>query len=83
MTLSNIHSLKSQLTEGPVVITFTKKDGTERIMPCTVNQAIVSAKGGGDASGMLDGATAAVVYDLEINSWRSFRWDSVKSITKV
>lgn len=75
--------VSTMLSEGPVVVTFTKKDGTERIMPCTVNQAIVSAKGGGDAAGMLDAANHAVVYDLEINEWRSFRWDSVKTITKV
>jgi hypothetical protein len=73
-----------QLSAGPVVVTFTKKDGTERVMPCTTNPTVIMFKTNGDVapfsltSNTVD-AKVASVYDLESNGWRSFRWESVKT----
>jgi hypothetical protein len=73
-----------QLSAGPVVVTFTKKDGTERVMPCTTNPTVIMFKDQGNVapysltSNAID-AKVASVYDLEANGWRSFRWDSVKT----
>ena len=33
--------LTSHLAVGPVTITFTKKDGTDRVMECTTNIDLV------------------------------------------
>jgi site-specific DNA-cytosine methylase len=33
--------LKSHLAFGPVTITFTKKDGSERVMECTTSPSLV------------------------------------------
>ena len=33
--------LKSMLSMVPVTITFTKKDGTERVMICTTNETLI------------------------------------------
>ena len=73
-----------QLNAGPVVVTFTKKDGTERVMPCTTSPTVIMFKTNGDiAPHSLTtnsvNATVASVFDLEANGWRSFRWESVKS----
>jgi hypothetical protein len=73
-----------QLAAGPVVVTFTKKDGTERIMPCTTSPTIIMFKTGGKdiSAGSTPNALAdkvASVYDLEVDGWRSFRWDSLKT----
>jgi hypothetical protein len=36
--------LKSHLKYGPVTVTFTKKDGSERIMKCTTNPTYIMFK---------------------------------------
>ena len=33
--------LKGHLAFGPVTVTFTKKDGTERVMKCTTSTELV------------------------------------------
>lgn len=72
-------TLIKQLASGPVVVTFTKKDGTERTMPCTTNEAIIAVKGK-SASYIPTGTEVATVFDLEVNDWRSFRFSSVKTV---
>ena len=75
---TNKELIQEQLAAGPVIVTFTKKDGTRRIMPCTTNPTIIMFKNGGTTNEYSDlSGSAAVVFDLEKNSWRSFRWDSV------
>lgn len=72
--------LKSVLHESEVQITFTKKDGTERVMKCTLNEDVVPPTG--DKLHNVNRSEAAQpVYDVEAQGWRSFRWDSVKSIS--
>lgn len=77
-----------QLSNGPVVVTFTKKDGTERVMPCTTNPTVIMFKSNGNVEPYSltynsSGARVASVYDLESNGWRSFRWESVKSAVAI
>ena len=75
--------LKGNLKSGPVTVTFTKKDGTERIMKCTTNPTYVIFK---DPSIMEPKKERKVnedvmpVFDMEAGHWKSFRWDSIKSI---
>lgn len=62
-------------------ITFTKKDGTERAMRCTlVEGRIPEDKKPTSISSNTVGAStgsAVRVFDTEKAEWRSFRWDSV------
>jgi hypothetical protein len=75
--------LRGCLKAGNVTVVFTKKDGTERVMRCTTNPTYVMFK---DPSILESKKTRAVnenvipVFDVEENSWKSFRWDSVKSV---
>jgi hypothetical protein len=75
--------LKSHLNMGPVTVTFTKKDGSERIMKCTTDATYILFK---DPTVLESKNERTVseevmpVYDLESNGWRSFRWDSIKRI---
>jgi len=75
--------LKSHLNYGPVTITFLKKDGSERVMKCTTNPTYIMFK---DPSILESKSEKKVnedvlpVYDLEAGGWRSFRWDSIKSV---
>ena len=64
-----------------VEIEFTKKDGTDRVMKCTLQE---------DYLPEVDGVIvfekdrwkkdSLAVFDIEKEGWRSFRWDSVKAV---
>jgi len=60
-------------------ITFTKKDGSERAMRCTLVENLIpkdkQPKTEGAAS--TSAGSAVRVFDTEKSEWRSFRWDSV------
>jgi hypothetical protein len=84
--------LTSHLAFGPVTITFTKKDGTDRVMECTTNTDLVPLVEEKvhytNTDNPIDfpkvkkaNDEVMPVYDLEAKGWRSFRWDSVKQVT--
>lgn len=82
--------LKDMLSEGVVVVTFEKKDGTVREMQCSlhpdfvpVQPVVESADGPAKQRKAVDTEIVQPVYDLKSNGWRSFRWDSVKSYTQI
>lgn len=71
------------LAEGSATVTFTKVDGTERVMNCTTNNAKIPSD---QRPSELDSTRKVSletlrVFDTDIQSWRSFRVDSVKSFT--
>lgn len=77
--------LKSHLAFGPVTVTFTKKDGTERVMECTTSTSLVPqepiAEGVEPKREKKINEEVCPVYDLEAKHWKSFRWDSIKQVT--
>jgi len=72
--------LTNLLNEYVVEVTFTKKDGTERVMNCTLQEDYLPETTGAGRSGNSD---ALAVFDTEIEDWRSFRWDSIKAVKVV
>lgn len=74
--------LKGMLHVGPVTVTFTKKDGSERVMKCTLDpkelppQPITENKKERKQS---DNSIA--VFDLDAKGWRSFIIKSVKRVS--
>lgn len=63
-------------------ITFTKKDGTERAMQCTLSESRIPAeKQPKEPQTASTGGSALRVFDTEKQEWRSFRWDSIKNVT--
>jgi hypothetical protein len=77
-TLGLLHdeNLKSGLC-----VTFTKKDGSERKMQCTLIESKIPAdkrpKGTSESENTSTVGSAVRVFDTEVGEWRSFRWDSV------
>ena len=76
--------LRSHLNYGAVTVTFTKKDGSERVMECTTNSNLVplveikeSVEPKKERKISED---IMPVYDLESKAWKSFRWDSIKEV---
>jgi len=87
--------LRSHLKFGPVTVIFTKKDGTERVMKCTTSTSLVpidltEEKHYTNTDNPIDfpkpkkekkvNEDVMPVYDLESKAWKSFRWDSIKSV---
>ena len=63
-------------------VTFTKKDGTERAMQCTLVEGRIPTDKipkTATAPSTSDGS-AVRVFDSEKSEWRSFRWDSVTKV---
>jgi hypothetical protein len=75
--------LKNMLHEGEVLVTFTKKDGIDRKMRCTLQEDVIpmsklpKERVEGEERHLSD--EVCRVWDLESEGWRSFRWDSIKS----
>ena len=73
-------ALKSLLNAGPVEVTFTKKDGTERVMKCTTKWSYIpEAKQPIGESTLQENRHVIRAYDIDNDGWRSFRVDSIKS----
>lgn len=84
--------LKGCLAFGPVTVTFTKKDGSERVMECTTSPSLVPEEPVHytNTDNPVDfpapkrerkvNEDVCPVYDLESKAWKSFRWDSIKQV---
>ena len=63
-------------------VNFEKKDGSEREMLCTLNEGLIpmdkKPKTVSDPSTI---KSTLPVFDINKREWRSFRWESVKTIT--
>lgn len=81
--------LIEMLVQGPLKVTFRKKDGTTRVMNCTLSQSIVpkyerktpSENNQTDREKRVNENVIAV-WDIENQGWRSFNIDSVIEINK-
>lgn len=74
--------LKGMLHSGPATVTFTKADGTDRVMKCTLEESKlpkVEIKEG--TKPRKESTTSMRVFDLEKNEWRSFTIKKVKQVS--
>jgi len=79
--------LTGVLHVNPVTVTFAKKDGTERVMKCTLQPELLPPV---EVKPVVEGkaprkesTTSMRVFDLEKKEWRSFTIRSVKHISTV
>ena len=73
--------LLEDLHQGIVKVTFTKKDGTERVMNCTLVPSYLPEAYRTDVRDDEDkkvNENVLAVWDTDADGWRSFRLDSVK-----
>ncbi|MBT6072284.1 MAG: DUF2693 domain-containing protein [Euryarchaeota archaeon] len=74
------------LQNDVATVTFTKVDGTERAMSCTLLQEVLSQRAPivpadkPQKPPKAPNPNTVAVFDMKANGWRSFRLDSVKSI---
>lgn len=77
--------LKALLREGLVTVTFTKKNGEQRVMTCTLNSNIIPqdqlpkplAEGAEPRKRNDDNVS---VWDVNAGGWRSFIWQNVTDV---
>ena len=75
--------IKRKLAEGVIEVTFTKKDGTERVMKCTLKESLIPEKDKpkGDSPRANTGTGGVIAcYDVEKEGWRSFTLADVTSV---
>jgi hypothetical protein len=77
--------VRSLLNEGIVTISFTKKDGTERVMNCALRGDLIpedkypKVKETG-ATTKAKSTESYAVFDIDKQEWRSFRWADVNEV---
>lgn len=73
--------IRNLLRESVVEITFTKTDGTSRVMKCTLSEEFLPqiTKESGSTT-KTPNPDVCPVWDMENQAWRSFRWDSITKI---
>jgi len=75
--------LQEILSKNTVSVVFTKKDGTERNMFCTLDPQFLPAMREDTTvsdSKRPPNDSVVAVWDLDIGAWRSFRLDSIKAM---
>ena len=75
-------NIMNMLLSGIVNVKFTKIDGTERIMKCTLMEAIIKPHDKKTDRVKKVNSDILSVWDVEKEGWRSFRFDSIISIHK-
>lgn len=73
--------LLSMLHKEVVSVRFVKRDGTERDMNCTLKEGIVVPYEKKTDKEKVRNEEVLAVWDIDKNEWRSFRWDSILSVT--
>jgi hypothetical protein len=76
---------KEQIREtaraGIISVKFTKKDGSLRSMRCSLQEKYLPPLMGDAETTTKDNPDVLAVWDIDVNGWRSFRIDSVMSMT--
>lgn len=80
-TLSKSNIL-NMLQNGIVNVKFTKVDGTERVMRCTLAEGIAIPHEKTSDREKKANTNIISVWDVEKESWRSFRYDSIIEVYK-
>ena len=72
--------MKDSLHKGICKVVFTKKNGDERIMHCTLQESMLPEQI--DIEEQIQkkkpNPDVLAVWDVEAKGWRSFRWDTIK-----
>lgn len=84
MELLDKEAIIKSLRETICKVTFTKTNGEERVMYCTLNQSMIPSDNETSETKRTkkENPDVQAVYDVKAPGWRSFRWDLLKDFTK-
>lgn len=68
------------LKDHEVTVTFTKRDGSQREMRCTLNSNLADIPQSYSSSSVNPDEGRVTVWDMDKQGWRSFYVDTVTSI---
>lgn len=68
------------LKNGTATVKFTKTNGEERVMQCTLKESVVQDYEKKTERVKQHNPEILSVWDVEKNAWRSFRFDSIKEV---
>jgi hypothetical protein len=74
--------LLKKLAEGTTTVTFTKKDGSDRVMVCTRAPSLIPAEfqpKTSETDETVEASDNIRVFDVEKQGWRSFNFASIKA----
>lgn len=73
-----------QLRTGICRVVFTKVNGEERVMSCTLNEEFYPevVREIEEKAPRKKSEESLAVWDTDKGAWRSFRWDSLKEFEK-
>lgn len=72
--------VKGVLKQETAILTFQKKDGTMRVMKASLRESDFPAYEKKTDTVRKQNDEVLSVVDLELNEWRSFRFDSIRKI---
>lgn len=84
MTMFTREGLVDMLRHNIVTVTFTKVNGDERVMKCTLRSELIPnapIQNGELVIEQKQTSNNVSVWDVDASGWRSFRVASVKSIS--
>jgi len=82
----NREEMTDKLRQCICEVTFTKKDGEERVMNCTLASGIIPSvhqPSGESKKEIKENLDVIRVFDVDKVGWRSFRVDAVKKFTHI
>jgi hypothetical protein len=81
MTTFSKEDINQLLQNNVGTVTFTKTDGTERVMKCTLQSHVLPITEIVEGKVIkTENPNVLSVWDLDNNGWRSFKIDSVLSL---
>ena len=80
MSMTNEQIIEN-LHNNICTVVFEKADGSKRTMRCTLNATLAPSMPQEiqESSNRAKNPNACPVWDVDLNEWRSFRFDSVES----
>ena len=84
-TITSYKTMKEELNMGICEVTFTKKNGEERVMPCTLvfDHIPEEHHQKGNSTGQHSKQDSIAVWCMDKEGWRSFRVDSVTKFERL
>ena len=80
MNINSVNGLYEILRNNVANVKFTKVDGTERVMNCTLYEGYIPVEQAPKGTARSKPTESLAVFDIEAKGWRSFRWDSIKEV---
>jgi hypothetical protein len=77
-----IDEIRDMLRNNTLEVHFKKKDGSMRRMVCTTSEEVLGPQSASQSASVFKNEIVTV-WDVEADAWRSFRFDSIISVSKV